>query len=111
MELTNKVLQLVENQDGLAGSSTRMIFNGSRSPYEAAYSGPNVSNGHALVFERGDKLEMVYHALTVDGELVAGRAIVKLTSDNSDSLQMQLHWQWLTGDQSSGISSWTEVDS
>jgi len=109
MELTSKTFQLIENQDGLASSSTRMIFNSSNAPYEATYSGPNVSNGHVLVF-KNDTLDMVYHALTHEGKLVAGKAVVELTIEEPETLKMQLNWQWLTGDLTSGISRWIEIN-
>jgi len=88
-----------------------MVFNHCTSPYEASYSGPNVSNGHALVFAKNDVLNMVYHAITSEGILVAGKAVVELTrASSTNTLEMQLNWQWLTGDLSSGISKWIEIN-
>jgi len=110
MELSNKTFELIENQNGLADSSTRMIFNKNSAPYEATYSGPNVSNGHVLAFKVNDSFNMVYHALTQQGELVAGKAQVQLVRKDLGNLEMQLNWQWLTGELSSGISRWEEVN-
>jgi len=53
---------------------------------------------------------MVYHALTQQGELVAGKAQVQLVRKDLGNLEMQLNWQWLTGELSSGISRWEEVN-
>ena len=53
---------------------------------------------------------MLYHSLSKDGGLAAGRALVTLTENNTCTTEMQLNWQWLTGDLSSGISKWSEVN-
>lgn len=108
MNLKNKIFDLIENQDGLAESHTRMIFNGNSLPFQATYSGPNVSNGHVLVSsDANNNLNMVYHALVNDGSLVAGKADISF-STIENILTMKLNWQWLTGDLSSGVSMWKE---
>ena len=109
MLLCNKAFELIQNDKGLAENSTRMIFNHTSNPYEATYSGPNVSNGHVLIFNNDENLNMVYHALTSEGQLVAGKATVNLAYTDDNRLKMELNWQWLTGDQSSGISKWIET--
>jgi len=109
MDLSGKVFELIENNSGLAGGSTRMVFSDCSTPYEATYSGPNVSNGHVLVMESNNRLNMVYQALANEGELVAGKAEVVLNLKIEEKLNMQLNWQWLTGDLSSGISRWVEI--
>ena len=108
MDLKNKIFDLIENQDGLAESHTRMIFNGNSLPFRATYSGPNVSSGQVLVSTNANNdLNMVYHALASHGSLVAGKADISFTTiDNT--LTMKLNWQWLTGDLSSGVSMWKE---
>ena len=108
MNLSNKTFDLIENNTGLAASQTRMIFNHHSDPFEATYTGPNVSNGHVLVSRKKDKFDMIYHALSAEGLLVAGKADVSF-STNDGNLIMQLNWQWLTDDLSSGVSLWTEV--
>ncbi len=110
MDLSNKVFELIENEDGLAASKTKMVFDNSISPYRATYSGDNVHYGNAIVSASSNEISMLYQALTKEGELVAGKAKVYLTSPDSQLLKMQLHWQWLTGDMSSGISHWCEID-
>jgi len=101
---------LIENEQGLAGSSTRMVFTNNSSPYEATYSGPNVSNGHVLASYIDETLTMIYHAFTAEGQLVAGKATVELSETSAGNLLMQLNWQWLTDDKSTGISKWREIN-
>ena len=108
MNLKNKIFELIENQEGLADSQTRMIFNGNSLPFQATYSGPNVSNGQVLVSTNvNNDLSMVYHALASDGSLVAGKADISFATIEN-TLTMELNWQWLTGDLSSGVSRWRE---
>lgn len=53
---------------------------------------------------------MLYQSLTTDNELVAGRAQVSLSENESGKLVMQLNWQWLTGSLSNGVSLWHETN-
>jgi len=109
MDLRDKVFDLVENENGLAESTTRMVFKNCTNPYEATYSGPNISNGHVLVSNLNDILSMIYHAYTNEGDLVAGKASVTLNEIAPGKLSMQLNWQWLTGNLTSGTSNWIQV--
>jgi len=111
MDLSNRKFELLENKDGLASSKTKMVFNKNSDPWEATFSGPNVFNGHVLVSKSGKQIDMIYHAQTPSGELVAGKAIVQLTKAEKNRFKMQLNWQWLTGDRSSGVSVWADKTS
>lgn len=110
MNLSNKVFELVDNKDGLAASKTKMVFGTGNLPYKGTYTGENVEFGNVIVSSNNNEMNMLYHALTVDGELVAGKALVHLSVEVSNKLKMQLNWQWLTGDLSSGTSYWLEVN-
>ena len=110
MELSNKKFQLVENNEGLASEQTLMAFDSFDSPYRAIYHGSNIEFGHVVVSSENGALNMLYHSLSKEGELSAGKAIVTLTTVASGGTEMQLNWQWLTGDLSSGISKWREVN-
>ena len=110
MNLSNKKFKLIENKEGLASDSTVMVFENSDLPYRANYTGPNIDYGHAIVSSEDGKLTMLYHALSKEGELSAGKATVNLNKVSSGNLEMQLDWHWLTGDLSSGISRWCELD-
>jgi hypothetical protein len=110
LNLSNKIFELIENNDGLAAEKTRMIFENGTSPYRAIYAGENVEYGNVIVTTNNNTMNMLYQALTRDGVLVAGKAQVSMSAINPASLEMTLHWQWLTGDFSSGISRWKEVN-
>lgn len=110
MNLSNKVFELINNEDGLAASKTKMVFDNGVRPNRAIYSGENVLYGNAIVSSNSNDISMLYQALTNEGELVAGKAKVNITISDFKLLKMELHWQWLTGDLSSGISHWREID-
>lgn len=107
MDLSNRTFKLVENTDGLAASDTLISFAAGDNPFRGTYKGPNIVYGQVLVLDLGGAPRMLYQALTISGELVAGKAEVSFSDQNP--LCMQLNWQWLTGDLSSGSSNWIEV--
>lgn len=108
MDLSKRTFELVENADGLAANETRIAFADGNNPFKGTYQGPNIVYGQVLVSDVGGTCQMLYHALTSSGELVAGKANVYFSGQ--EPLRMQLHWQWLTGDLSSGVSNWIEVN-
>ena len=100
MDLRDTRYELVENDGGHASATTVMSFDNSIDPYCATYFGPNITFGHVIV----DGTQMLYHARDKEGNLSAGSARVEL-----HEATMTLHWRWLTGDQSSGISHWRKI--
>ncbi len=109
MKLSNRKFKLIENQQGLASGDTIMVFDSTGLPYRAVYNGPNIEYGHALVSFEDEKLTMLYHSVSRKGELSSGKATITLSQNNSSNIEMQLDWQWLTGDLSNGISTWREI--
>jgi hypothetical protein len=49
---------------------------------------------------------MLYQCVTVSHELKAGRALARFSDTPGKTLSMHLDWQWLTGDQTGGVSEW-----
>lgn len=75
------------------------------------YSGGTIAVGHVLAKRTAEsELEMLYQGATKQGVHNAGKARAKFTRDDSGHIQMQLDWQWLTGDQSSGRSEWVMIE-
>lgn len=107
--LAGRRFVLVDN-DGSALANTVMTFEPAGEPLRARYSGPNVILGQALVHASAYGVEMVYHALTTDGDLNAGAARVEV-SLAGNKRTMVLRWCWLTGGTGSGTSTWDAVDS
>lgn len=109
MLLSDRSFELVENSDGHAAGQTVMKFDSGTRPCRATYSGPNVRFGNVLAEMVDGEARMVYHALTHEGELVAGKARVFFFEADDGSIEMHLRWQWLDGDTGGGISKWREV--
>jgi hypothetical protein len=110
MELSNRKFELIDNDTGLASAKTLMVFDSSSSPFKASYRGPNIEYGHAIVSIENDEVHMLYHSLSKNGDLSAGSAKVTLSESDFGNTEMTLNWHWLTGDLSSGISKWKEVN-
>lgn len=108
MDLSKRTFELVENNDGLAANETRISFAAGSEPFSGTYQGSNIVHGQVLVSNADGTSRMLYHALTISGDLVAGKAEVSFSGN--EPLRMQLNWQWLTGDLSSGTSNWIEVN-
>ena len=71
------------------------------------YAGGTIRTGQ-VVARRKDHctIEMLYQCVTVSEELKAGRALARFSQMPDKTLCMHLDWQWLTGDQSGGVSEW-----
>jgi hypothetical protein len=54
----------------------------------------------------GTDTTMLYHCVTTSGELKAGQASARFTTEADRRHWMKLDWQWLTGDRTSGRSEW-----
>ena len=110
MNLSNRCFELVENSDGHASAKTIMKFSEHTGPFLATYNGPNTIHGQVIVhISSNGSTEMLYQSLTSDGQLVAGRAEVSLIEDENQPATLKLHWQWLTGSLTHGVSVWREV--
>ena len=109
-DFRNRTFVLRENDAGHAAADTSMEFDERTRPFAARYQGANNPYGQALVTQSASgEFEMVYHALSDTGELTAGAAKVEVVAD-SDGVVMTLHWRWLTGDQTQGVSVWDLLD-
>ena len=104
--LQSRVFELVENKGGHAASTTTIRFSNVPEPCTAIYSGPNISFGQAIVKDG----EMLYQAIELDGTLRAGRAKIAIKATDGNPREMHLHWSWLTGEKSSGVSVWQEIE-
>ncbi len=108
MNLVGKTFKAITNsKGGTINSQTTMTFVSENGPLVGAYSGGTIDSGSVIACRTGElTIEMLYHCLTVTGELQAGRASGKFETDADGQLRMHLDWQWLTGDQAKGQSEW-----
>lgn len=109
MTLAGKTFRAVANSpNGTIGTDTTMTFmSEDDAGILGVYGGGAVATGRVLARRRSDAtLEMLYHCVTTSGELKAGQASARFTTDSDDRRWMKLDWQWLTGDRTSGRSEW-----
>jgi hypothetical protein len=109
MNLAGKTFRAIANSsNGTLNTDTTMTFvSEDESGILGFYAGGTIRSGQ-VVARRIDEstVEMLYHCVTVARELKAGRALARFTQTSDETLSMHLDWQWLTGDQSAGVSEW-----
>ncbi|MGI9545033.1 MAG: n-acetylglutamate synthase [Cyclobacteriaceae bacterium] len=77
----------------------------------ATYKGGSVMSGSIVgLWRESEQLDLLYHCLTNEGELKAGKAQALASVMDNGKIKLSLDWQWLTSDQSSGKSEYVEID-
>ncbi len=111
ISLDNRVFVPVENsENGVVSGKTRFHFWQQGIVFYADYFGGDVREGHIIgQFNEKGKGEMLYHCLTTDHELKAGKAIAKFEENEAGRIFMSLDWEWIDGDNSKGQSRYEEL--
>ncbi len=109
MNLAGKTFRAIANStNGTINTDTTMTFvSDDERGIAGVYAGGTIKTGQVIARRLDDAtVEMLYHCVTVTSELKAGRALARFTKTPEHALCMHLDWQWLTGDQSVGVSEW-----
>jgi hypothetical protein len=109
MTLAGKTFRAIANsRNGSISTDTTMTFvSDDERGIRGVYSGGKIRNGQVLARRKDHcTVEMLYQCLTIASELKAGRALARFSDRPDKTLCMHLDWQWLTGDQSGGVSEW-----
>jgi hypothetical protein len=109
MTLAGKTFRAVVNSsNGTINTDTTMSFvSEDERGILGVYGGGTIRTGQVVARRRDQwTVEMLYQCVTVSDELKAGRALARFSDALDKPLRMHLDWQWLTGDQSKGISEW-----
>ena len=94
----------------MASGKTRFHFWQDGMVFYADYFGGDVREGHIIGQFTGDmKGEMLYHCLTTDKHLKAGKAVAVFSVMEDNRLAFNLDWEWINGDHSWGSSRYEEV--
>lgn len=111
LNLDGRVFSPVENtENGTVDFSTRFEFWQNGDVFYADYSGGNVRDGHIIgQFTGATSGTMLYHCMTKNLTLKAGKADAVFTAHDTGRVSMDIKWQWLTGDNSSGTSRYEET--
>ena len=108
MTLAGKTFRAIANSsNGTISTDTTMTFvSEDEGDILGVYAGGTIGSGQVVACRKDDcTVEMLYQCVTVSHELKAGRALARF-SHTPDKTLMHLDWQWLTGDQSGGVSEW-----
>ena len=109
LTLAGKTFRAVANSStGVINTETTLTFVSEHdSSLLGVYSGGTIKSGQVMARRTGEfTLELLYHCITVGGELKAGQASATFSYTNNHQLCMHLDWQWLTGDRTKGQSDW-----
>ena len=111
LSLDNRVFVPVENtENGVVSGQTRFHFWQEGMVFYADYFGGDVREGHIIgQFNEEGQGDMLYHCLTTDKQLKAGKAIATFTERDDGQLSMSLSWQWISGEKTHGHSRYEEV--
>lgn len=110
MTLNNKKFKTKENKVGLASDETIFDYSQSDKTIIGKYSGGKIKEGFILGKQVNEtKIELLYHCLTVDGELLAGESSGTLVENEEGLMEIKLDWNWLNGDKSGGKSHYIEI--
>lgn len=111
INLDGRIFSPVENtENGTVDVSTRFEFWQNGDVFYADYSGGDVRDGHIIGQFTGDNSgTMLYHCMTKTLNLKAGKANAIFTERDAGRISMDITWNWLTGDGSSGTSRYEEV--
>lgn len=96
--LDNRVFVPVENtEDGVVSGNTRFHFWQEGIVFFADYFGGDVREGHIIgQFDETGRGHMLYHCLTTDRNLKAGKAVAEFTKYDDGRMAMDLNWEWIT---------------
>lgn len=116
LSLDNRVFIPVENSDnGVVNGRTRFHFWQEGMVFYADYFGGDVREGH-IIGQFTDQSEdeksvgdMLYHCLTTDSALKAGKARAVFSMMDDGRVAFNLDWEWINGDHSWGQSRYEEV--
>ena len=108
ISLDNRVFVPVENSDnGVAGGKTRFHFWQDGIVFYADYFGGDVREGHIIgKFAEDGTGDLLYHCLTTDRHLKAGKAKAVFSEMPDNRLAFDLDWEWISLDDKGEDHSW-----
>lgn len=113
MNLAGKTFRAISNStNGTLNTETTMTFQAEdEAGIVGTYRGGAIRTGSVVARRKSPTaVEMLYHCITLTGELKAGRATARFVYGPDRQLHMHLDWQWLTGDRTKGTSDWALVE-
>jgi hypothetical protein len=110
IDIDGKRFVTTGNEHGASGADTVFEYATDGRRITGAYRGGRVADGHLVGKVTGaDTIELLFHCLTTDGELLAGESRGRVSRNARGLVELRFDWAWLTGDRSGGQSSYVEV--
>ena len=108
LSLDNRVFVPVENsENGVASGKTRFHFWQDGMIFYADYFGGDVREGHIIgTFDEDGTGDLLYHCLTTDKQLKAGKAKAVFSKTQDERLAFELDWEWISLDDKGDDHSW-----
>ena len=109
--LDGKVFRSVSNTgNGDVGSETLFYYRQAADIVTADYRGDSIVAGHLIArVLAGGQLDMRYHHVNDQGELMLGKCLSTPERLPDGRLRLKEQWQWLSGDMSAGYSEIEEI--
>ncbi len=107
--LDHKRFVTAENNSGLSSDKTVFEYLQEGTTITGKYHGGMIKIGHIVGKQTNtDTIELLYHCITKEGELMAGKSTGRL-STKGGLVQINFDWNWLNGDRSGGKSEYIEL--
>ncbi|MFK0093282.1 hypothetical protein [Pseudomonas sp. NPDC090592] len=108
--LHNRRFTVANNTQGLSGTGTVFHYLVEESAITSTYQGGRIRSGHQVGRVTGpDTIELLYHCITNDGEMLAGWSRGRVGVDEAGRTTLHFVWGWLSGGQGGGESSYVEA--
>jgi len=111
LSLDRRTFIPIENSaGGVVDERTQFHFSQQGKNFRADYTGGDISAGHIIgQFTSARSGQMLYHCLTTNGVLKAGRADAVFAKTKDGDITMSLSWTWVSGADGSGTSEYIEM--
>ncbi|MEE3636503.1 hypothetical protein UIA24_19955 [Pseudomonas sp. AL 58] len=108
--LNNRRFTVAGNAHGLSGAGTVFHYHVEEDSIWGTYQGGRIRIGHQVGRVIGpDTIELLYHCLTTDGEILAGWSRGTVGVDHAGRTTLMFVWGWLSGATGGGESSYVEL--
>ncbi len=110
VSLDDRWFVATENQYGVSNADTVFHYRMAGHVILGSYRGGRVREGQLVGKATSeDTIELLYHCITTDAELLAGQARGRVSTNQAGRVELDFDWSWLTGDQSGGRSHYLEL--
>lgn len=107
--LNDRRFTVANNTKGLSGAGTIFHYFVEDGAITSRYQGGRIRVGHQVGRVTGpETIELLFHCLTSDGELLAGWSRGTVGADESGSTTLHFVWAWLSGATGGGESDYVE---